>query len=228
VLRLEVNDRKAWEKNQRKERIINIAKKVFHRRGFDGTTLSTVAEAAGYNRRTLYLYFRDKEDLYLAVAQRALNILLTGLQEAAASEGTLRGLARAFFDFAVERPDDLGLIMDYEARHFNYLKGSDDTRASGEYQAACQQASETIMALVTGTIADGMANGSIHTPLTPRQLMLILWGQIFGVMQVLRIRKTHFEKAFGTDRNHLFACFVAMIEAGLATPAPSTDHPPKE
>lgn len=222
---MDIRDRKTWGKSQRKERIVDIAEKVFHQRGFDGTTLSTVAEAAGYNRRTLYLYFRDKEDLYLAVALRALKILLAGLQEATASEGTLRGLARAFFDFAMERPDDLGLIMDYEARHFNYLKGPDDNGAAGEYQSACQQASETIMELVTGTIADGMAAGSIHTPLTPRQLMLILWGQILGVMQVLRIRKNHFEKAFGTDRKHLFACFVAMIEAGLAAPARSTGHP---
>jgi AcrR family transcriptional regulator len=225
---LNISERKAWEKHRRKERIIDMAETVFHRKGYAGTTLPAVAEAAGYHRRTLYLYFRDKEDLFLAVALRALETLRAGMQAAAASDGTLRGLAMAFFDFAMRCPEDLALIMDYEARHFNDLTSRDENRAAAEHQAACQQTSEAIMEVVTSAIADGMAAGTIQTPLTPRQLMLILWGQIFGVMQVLHMRASHFETAFGTDRRHLFAHFVTMIEAALAGPDRPAARRPQE
>jgi AcrR family transcriptional regulator len=212
--------RKILAKQNRREHIVDSAERVFRQKGYDGTTLPAVAEAAGYNRRTLYFYFRNKEELYLAVALRGLNALHAAIQSAAATDGSLRSLARAFFDFAIERPDHLDLVMGYEARHFDYLSHRGPDRTIGEHRTACQQVSQATMGLVTTAIADGMAQKTICTPLTPRQLMLILWGQIFGFMQVLRMREAHFEAVFGTDRLQLFEQFVGIIEAGLAQPAP--------
>lgn len=211
-----MDERRAWEKDQRRNRIIAIAETVFHRRGYEATTLPVVAAAAGYNRRTLYLYFRDKEELFLAVALRALEALGEALRSASASGGGLRALAQAVFAFALERPNDLDVIMGYEGRHFEYRGHQDPTRREGKYQLSCQRASEAIMNTLTSAISEGMVNGRIHTALTPRQLMLILWGQIFGVLQVLRIRESHFEDAFGSDIRRLFDSFVDMVETSLS------------
>ena len=52
--------------------------------------------------------------------------------------------------------------------------------------------------------------------LTARQLMLLLWGQIIGVVKVLHIRERHFTDAYGIDRRVLFDRFVDMIERALA------------
>jgi AcrR family transcriptional regulator len=215
---MSISERKAWEKHQRRERIVDIAERVFRQQGFDGTTLPAVAKAADYSRRTLYLYFRNREELHLAVALRGLEALHTTLRQTAMADGTLRGLARAFFDFAVARPDYLDLIMGYEARHFNYLGSQSPGPIAGEYQTACQKTSEAIMALMTAIIERAKASKTIRTALTPRQLMLILWGQIFGVIQVLRMREAHFETIFGTDRRRLFEHFVGIVEEGLAPP----------
>ena len=224
---LDTSKRKAWEKHHRRERIVDIAERVFRRQGYDGTTLPAVAEAADYNRRTLYFYFRNKEELFLAVALRGLEALHAAIQDAASSGGSLRDLAWAFFDFAIQRPDHLDLVMGYEARHFNYRGSGTAEPVIGEYRTACQQTSEAIMALVTAAIENAMEQKTIRTPLTPRQLMLILWGQIFGFMQVLRMREANFEAVFGTDRHQLFEHFVGIIEAGLAQPErPAEKSPP--
>ena len=60
-----------------------------------------------------------------------------------------------------------------------------------------------------------MAAGTIRTDLTPQQLMLVLWGQIFGVMKILRMRENRFQAAFGIDRKTLFDYFVQMVERSL-------------
>ena len=216
-----VNERKAWEKRQRKTRIIDIAEDVFHQNGFDAATFPAIADAAGYNRRTLYLYFRDKEELFLAVVLRSLEALYAHLERA--SGAGLRELAWAFFQFAQKQPEDLDLIMRYESRYFNYWANGNRASADGEYQSACQRASEAIMKIVTSAIADGKRSNTIHTTLTPRQLMLILWGQIFGVVQVLRMRKAHFEEAFGTDHHLIFEHFIDMIQSGLTKSNASPD-----
>ena len=212
-------DRKAWEQEQRRTRIIDKAETVFFRSGYDKATLPAIAEAAGYNKRTLYLYFKDREEIFLAVVLRSLSRLQAALETAGEScdrgSSRLAGLAEAFFDFSTNHPDDLDLIMIYETRYFAYHDPTAST-IPDSYFERCQQRSEAIARLVTSAIESGMALGSIKTDLTPRQLMLILWGQILGVMKILRIREKNFTVAFGIGRRTLFECFVGMVERSLA------------
>lgn len=47
--------------------VLAAARKVFALRGFSGTSVREVAEAARVNKAMIYYYFKDKEDLYRAV-----------------------------------------------------------------------------------------------------------------------------------------------------------------
>ena len=212
------SNRKAWEQQQRSNRIIDKAQAVFFERGYEKTTVPAIADAAGYNKRTLYLYFRDKEEIFLAVALRGLIQLRTALANAIGPTGLpgsgLRRLARAFFEFSVQNPEFLDLIMTYESRHFVYHDHETNTNPHS-YRERCQQVSMDIARMVTSAIERGMDAGMIRLELTPHQLMLILWGQIFGVMKIFRMRRHHFEAAFDIRREKLFAHFVAMVERAL-------------
>jgi AcrR family transcriptional regulator len=53
-----------------KARLLDAASEVFLRRGFHGASLEDIAEEAGYTRGALYSNFRDKDELFLAVAER--------------------------------------------------------------------------------------------------------------------------------------------------------------
>ena len=216
---MDAYDRKAWEKDQRKARLIDIAEKIFFSRGYDGATMPMIADAAGYNKRTIYLYFKDKEELFLAVVLRGLQHLqatLEGAVTCADVGGTgLRDLGAAFFDFAIQHPEYLDLMMVYEARNFIYYETVTSQGDDG-FKASCQKVSGDIAELVLATIARGIEEQKIRTRLTPRQLMLILWGQIFGVMQILRIRTKRFEETFGMSRERLFEHFIELAERALS------------
>jgi len=154
----------------------------------------------------------------MAVVLRGLTQMRAALGQAveqATSPGSgLRSQARAFFDFFVQHPEFLDLIMLYESRYYVYHEheAAADPRT---YQDQCQQVSSDMARMVTQAIENGMAKGSIRKDLTPRQLMLLLWGQIFGVMKIFRMRRHHFETAFGIRREVLFDHFVAMVERAL-------------
>jgi AcrR family transcriptional regulator len=212
------SDRKAWERTQRENRIIDIAEDVFVTRGYEGTSVPAIADAADYNKRTIYLYFKDKEDIFLAVVLRCMLRLKESL--AAAAERVpedrigLTEFAWAFFRFAEDHPAYMDLIMIYESRHFVYHEAAKPAHY-GHRHAACQAVSDDIADMATAAIEKGKQQGALVTDLTPRQLMLLLWGQIFGVIQILRIREKHFEGTFGLSRNDLFNHFVAFMEAAL-------------
>ena len=212
-------DRKAWEQEQRKQRIVDMAEFVFFQSGYDGATLPAIADAAGYNKRTLYLYFKDKEDLFLAVVLRGLEILRDKLKKSingtASSSIGLREMAAAFFDFSMDHPQYLDLIMAYEGRYFVYHNRTTSTDPDSHLER-CQQVSDDMARMVTEAIEADMARGGVKSDLTAHQLMLILWGQIVGVMKILRIREKNFSAAFGISRRALFDRFVDMIARALS------------
>ncbi|MGL5261719.1 MAG: TetR/AcrR family transcriptional regulator [Bacteroides sp.] len=58
-----------------KERLINVARLLFAKDGVDNTTMNDIAKASKKGRRTLYTYFRNKEEVYFAVVQSELDKL---------------------------------------------------------------------------------------------------------------------------------------------------------
>ena len=86
---MDASDRKVWEQTQRKNRLVDIAEEVFFSKGYNGTTIPMIAAAAGYNKRTIYLYFKDKEALFLAVVLRGLKQLHQSLRTAVAAAASV-------------------------------------------------------------------------------------------------------------------------------------------
>jgi len=120
--------RKAWEKGQRRDRIVDRAQEIFFEKGFDGATIDDIAAAAGYSKRSIYLYFRDREELFLAVVVRGQELLFDTLSRAMEAKGPhnpgLMVLAKAFFDFSLSHPEFFVMIMTYESRIHPY-RGTD-------------------------------------------------------------------------------------------------------
>jgi AcrR family transcriptional regulator len=59
-----IYERKQREKEQRKTEIINAARKVFSNKGFNTATMEEIASEAELSPGTLYLYFKNKEELH--------------------------------------------------------------------------------------------------------------------------------------------------------------------
>ena len=78
-----VQKKKKREENlkNRKQKIGTAAKNLFFSKGYRPTTIEEIAKAAGYSKRTVYLDFKNKDDLYVSIASDGLEILLNKLKE---------------------------------------------------------------------------------------------------------------------------------------------------
>jgi len=56
--------------DQRKSQILNAAEDVFTKKGFDEARMNDIAEKTGLSKGTLYLYFKSKDDLIVAILDR--------------------------------------------------------------------------------------------------------------------------------------------------------------
>ena len=58
-----------------KERLMDVARLLFAKNGVENTTMNDIAKTSKKGRRTLYTYFKNKEEVYLAVVQSELDKL---------------------------------------------------------------------------------------------------------------------------------------------------------
>ena len=69
-----------------REMLVDVARQLFARMGVDNTTMNDIAQASKKGRRTLYTYFKSKNEIYLAVVESELDQLYKMLQDVAAKD----------------------------------------------------------------------------------------------------------------------------------------------
>ena len=67
-----------------RQKLVDVARQLFAKNGMENTTMNDIAMASGKGRRTLYTYFKSKEDVYTAVIESELERLSDRLDEVAA------------------------------------------------------------------------------------------------------------------------------------------------
>ena len=67
-------------------KLVDIARQLFARNGVNETTMNDIAVASQKGRRTLYTYFKSKEEIYMAVVESELEMLSEALEKVASEK----------------------------------------------------------------------------------------------------------------------------------------------
>ena len=76
-----IKERKQREKERRRQQIAVAAKRVFADKGFSRTTMEDIANEAELSPGTLYLYFKNKDELYASLSLQILHYLVIRLED---------------------------------------------------------------------------------------------------------------------------------------------------
>lgn len=80
---------KVQDGNSTRERLEQVAARLFQEKGFDGTSIRELAKELGMESASLYYYFSSKEELLYAISREALEEVIAAVQPLA--EGNLSG-----------------------------------------------------------------------------------------------------------------------------------------
>jgi len=75
VHKMGIQERKEREKERRRQQIIVAAKRVFVEKGFGRATMEDIAAEAELSAGTIYLYFKNKDELYASMSLRMMQYL---------------------------------------------------------------------------------------------------------------------------------------------------------
>jgi AcrR family transcriptional regulator len=172
-----VSERKEREKERRKNEIIDAAEKVFFAKSYENSTMDDVAAEAELSKGTLYLYFKNREELHFSIIMRAMLILANYLRKAfdenkAGSENLLE-MGKAYINFAQENEKYFESILYFDTSKFDKL---------GEENKLFIMGDDSPLLFFINVIEQGKNDGSIRDDITSPELAIMLWSQTTGVM----------------------------------------------
>jgi len=97
-------------REERRTQLMEAAASAFRSRGFDGTSMDDIAQAAGVTRLILYRNFGTKEELYREVIRRVLGEIGNAFQGLTFEQVADIGAARVILPVARANPDSFRLL----------------------------------------------------------------------------------------------------------------------
>jgi AcrR family transcriptional regulator len=143
-----IASRKQREKKEMRQLILEAARRIFLEKGFEQASLRNIAEAIDYSPGTIYLYFKDKNDIFHALHEEGFQIMLKKmqpLQHVSDPFERLKAMGRIYMEFAFENKDfyDLMFIMsapmDHEKDEEKWEMGHTTLNQLKQVLRECQQ-----------------------------------------------------------------------------------------
>lgn len=184
--------RKEREKLARRESIIDAAEILITEKGFDGATMDDVADKAELGKGTIYLHFKSKASLYLAICERGSAILNKMMGKVITEDITgiemIKKLGLVYLDFVKSQP------VYFSA--FNYYESliNDERLSQSNLAVQCEEHAREAMAYIVRALQIGMQDGTVKNSYDPKELGLIIWGASKGVVHIAFLKE---------NRNHM-------------------------
>lgn len=125
-----IAERKERDKMEMRERILEAATQMFLEDGYEKTSIRNIAEKIEYSPATIYLYFKDKDELFFSIHQAGFAILLEEMVDLKNIENPLdrlHELGKIYIEFALKNPEyyDLMFIMRAPVNAIKQKQGDD-------------------------------------------------------------------------------------------------------
>lgn len=174
-----IQERKERERERRRQQIMVAAKRVFGAKGFTKSTMEDIAQEAELSPGTLYLYFKNKDELYASLSLRILRYLNIRVEHVK-KEKTLphwqqiESLTEALVD--VYEFDPMILLNMFHLQSSETLKN-----LSGELLKEIQDLSRSSMDAMAEIFEKGI-DGGAFVDQNPIALSDIIWSLFSGVV----------------------------------------------
>ena len=174
-----IQERKEREKERRRQQIIVAAKRVFSEKGFNKATMEDIAKEAELSPGTLYLYFKNKEELYASLSLRILQYLhirVTHVNKETElpPRKKLKALMEAMYD--VYDFDPLIIINMFHLQSSETLKNLSDTLLE-----EIKDLSQKSIGAIAKIFEEGIEQG-VYLDRHPVALADIFWSMFSGVV----------------------------------------------
>jgi len=180
-----IKQRRRREKEERRQQILDASRTLLFKNGLNAISVNQIARQAELAVGTIYFYFRSKEDIFAALQEEGLELLLTdvqrALEEGIDARSSLHNIAQAYFNFSQEHKNYFDVI--------NYFLSAADVVFAPEIKQQIDQHGIRILKVVEQALQDGVDQGQFRM-IDARRHALLFWVILHGLVPFRKMKDT--------------------------------------
>ncbi|OME53018.1 MULTISPECIES: TetR/AcrR family transcriptional regulator [Paenibacillus] len=143
-----------------KNKLKEVAMRLFGEKGYEGTALSEIAKEVGVKTPAIYAFFENKEDLFMTVFREAMQSYNTYIQELSeeqkvwSAQESLRGILSRQYEFYQKSPEASKIVLRYVVFPPAFLKET--------IEQAFLESDAMLTKIIEQFISKGMEEGVIR------------------------------------------------------------------
>jgi len=158
------------ENNDKRERILKAATQVFAQNGFYNSKISQIAKLANVADGTIYLYFKNKDDILISLFEEEMTKIIKSVREEIAREIGFENKIRKFIEkhlSLIAENREMAEVMQIELRQSHkFMKGYSGTKFS-DY-----------LNIISSIVIQGQKEGEVRKDIVPGVAKRILFGAL--------------------------------------------------
>jgi TetR/AcrR family transcriptional regulator len=168
--------RREIQREARRRFILGAARRVLEQKGVEEVSMDDIAREAEYTRRTLYSYFRSRDEVYLSIlledleARRGLQ--QTAVARAATGMAKIRVWAETFYEYARENLHSMRLQLYWDFRGID--KSMIDRAIFRRFEAVNNDLADDLRNMFGQGVADGSLRDDIDVDMCISQYLYSL------------------------------------------------------
>ncbi|HEX5169986.1 MAG TPA: TetR/AcrR family transcriptional regulator [Cyclobacteriaceae bacterium] len=167
-----IANRKERQKEELKGKILHAAKELFMEKGFEETSIRNIAERIEYSPTTIYLYFKDKDEIFHALHQEGFTLLnqyFRPLANVGDPFERLKAISKSYINFALENGEFYDLMFIINAPIKSVSK-----------QDSNWEEGRRAFGFLVETINECIRKG-YFTGMDPEVLAFTVWSMVHGI-----------------------------------------------
>ncbi len=194
--------RKKEPQSIHRKNIATAAEQLFMKKGMNNTSMNDIAREAGYSKATLYVYFKNKEELVgvlvLESMQKLYDYMQLALEKYTDTKKRYQEICQSLLKYQEEYPFYFKLVLetiniDFETT--NFLPEEKETFMIGEQ----------INALLADFLKEGIASGQIRSDIEVVPTIFAFWGMISGLIQLAANKEDYIGQQIGMKKEDFLA-----------------------
>lgn len=205
--------RKKEPRSVHRENIASAASVLFMEKGITATSMDDIAKAAGYSKATLYVYFKNKEEivgiLVLASMKKLYGYIVSALEQQESTKARYDSICNGLVQYQEEFPFYFKMVLDtinidFEAQ--DYLPEEKET----------YQVGEEINMKMKGFLISGMEKGDLRNDLEIMPTIFNFWGMLSGIIQLAANKEEYIENLMGLSKKQFLEYGFSMLYCSIA------------
>ena len=197
--------------------IASAAQELFMQKGIEGTSMNEIAQKAGYSKATLYVYFKNKEEIIGLLVLESMEMLYEHISDALETSTHTKerydSICQALVTYQQKYPFYFQLALseiNIDFTHTDFLPEERETFLVGE----------KINDKIRRFIQDGIGMGDLRDNIPIMPTIFSFWGMMSGLILTAENKQAYITQEIKISRDDFLSYgFDALYRAIAAHPA---------